>query len=42
MGSANLFHTFDGEKMAQTQQHTGVAVLETVSMRETLFHLCAK
>jgi hypothetical protein len=42
MRNANLFHSFGRQKAAQTQQHTGIAVLETVSSRETVFQLRAK
>jgi hypothetical protein len=42
MGNAILFHSLARRKAAQTQQHTGFAVLETVSTGETLFHLRTK
>src|SRR5260370_9806067 len=41
MANANLFHSLGDRKIAQTQQHTGYEVLETVSSRETVFQLRA-
>jgi hypothetical protein len=42
MAVANLFHSLRWRKAAQTQQHTGVVILETVSSRETVFQLRSK
>src|SRR5213082_1612665 len=42
MGNANLVCSLDIRKIMQTQQHTGFAVLETFSSRETVFHLRKK
>jgi hypothetical protein len=36
MGRANLFHNGVHPKAAQTQQHTRVAIVETVSSLETV------
>jgi hypothetical protein len=41
MANANLFHSLGDRKIPQTQQHTSYEVLETVSSRETVFHLRA-
>jgi hypothetical protein len=42
MAGANLRRGVPGKQHPHTKRHTIVAVLETVSRRETMFQICAK